>query len=75
MSASVAALSRPGPYPAVSLLLPVDGDPVDVVRMRLDRLVADAVERLRLELDADAVESFDARMRRAVDQVDLAHGQ
>jgi hypothetical protein len=75
MHATVAELSRPGPYPAISLLLPVDGDPLDVVRMRLDRLVADAVERLRLELDPEQVERLDVALRRAVDAVEIAHGQ
>lgn len=75
MYATVAELSRPGPYPAISLLLPVDGDPLEVVRMRLDRLVADAVERLRLELDPDDVERLEVALRRAADEVEIARGQ
>ena len=75
MSASVATLARPGTYPAISLLLPVDGDPAEVVRMRLDRLADDAVDRLRMELGSDEVDAYDLRLRRAVDTVTVTHGQ
>lgn len=75
MSAPLATLSPLSTYPAISLLLPVDGDPVEVVRLRLDRLVADAVDRLRAELDPDEVHAYDRRLRRAVDAVELVPGQ
>ena len=74
-AADVAQLSHSTTYPAISLLLPVAGDPLDRVRRRLRGLVVEAVERLRDELDPGEVDELADRLRIAVDRVDLVPGQ
>lgn len=62
-------------YPAVSLLLSIEGAPLSHVRLRLRHLAAEAVRRLTGELDAPAVAVIDDRLGAAVDSVELVDGQ
>ncbi len=71
----IALLQRVDAYPSVSLLLPVDGDGVAQVKLRLRHLVDHAVGRLGQELDLDAVAAFADRLSDAVDTVEMLDGQ
>ena len=72
---AISLLQRETAYPSVSLLLPVDGDGVEQVKLRLRHLVDQAVDRLRHELDADAVAAFADRLSAGVDRVEMLAGQ
>lgn len=71
----VALLLRATTYPAVSLLLPIDGDPLTRVRLRLRHLVAGAVDRLRKELDPIEAALLADQLSATVERVELTEGQ
>ena len=71
----IALLHRATTYPCVSLLLPIDGDSVERVQLRLRHLVDQAVDRLRHELDPGDVDAFADRLSTCVDGIELAHRQ
>ena len=56
-SLDVARLQRVSTYPAVSLLLPIDGQPRDHVRLRLRGLASETVGRLLQEFDPTVTSS------------------
>lgn len=62
-------------YPAVSLLLPIDGDSLDRVRLRLRHLAANAIDRLRDELDPIEAGALADRLQATVEGVELTEGQ
>jgi hypothetical protein len=62
-------------YPAVSLLLPIDGDSLDRVRLRLRHLAANAIDRIRQELDPIETEALADRLSATVERVELTEGQ
>jgi hypothetical protein len=62
-------------YPAVSLLLPIDGDSLARVRLRLRHLAANAIDRLRKELDPVEAGALADRLSATVEGVELTEGQ
>ena len=71
----ISLLQRAIDYPSVSLLLPIDGDSVEQVELRLRHLVDQAVDRLRHELHPGDVDEFADRLSACVDGIELVHGQ
>ncbi len=67
----LARLQQPMPYPAVSLLLPLDGDLLPQVQLRLRHLAGRAVERLSAELDSTDLGQLAARLAAAIDGIRL----
>ena len=74
-SLDVARLQRVSTYPAVSLLLPIDGQPRDHVRLRLRGLASETVGRLLQEFDPTEIQPLIDRLFEAVDTVEISLGQ
>ncbi len=62
-------------YPAVSLLLPIDGDSLAQVRLRLRHLAANAADRLRQEVGPIEAGALADRLSAAIERVELTEGQ